>query len=169
MCIVIDTNCISCVFDEDNDEHHDFEPVYKWLRYGKGKIVYGGSTYAGELQKITARRNFLKGFEKADKIVYIDDADVDNKEEEYKAHVNRDFDDPHIVAIVAVSGVKLVCTKDKRAIPFLKNKQFYKKGKSPKIYTSKKNADLLCDDNIAERCKPAHRLNKTMLDAFLTY
>ncbi|MBF0337359.1 MAG: hypothetical protein HQL05_05960 [Nitrospirae bacterium] len=151
------------MFDTDNVEHHEFEPVFEWITRGKGKIVYGGSTYAKELEEMKTRRNVLKSFDKARKIVYINDVTVDDKEEEYKAHVNnRDFDDPHIVAIIAVSGVKLVCTNDDRSIPFLKNKKFYPKGKSPKIYTSKKNANLLCDNNIAKCCKPANRLNKTM-------
>ncbi|KJU84239.1 hypothetical protein MBAV_003565 [Candidatus Magnetobacterium bavaricum] len=138
----------------------------EWITKGKGKIVYGGSTYASELQKMNTRRNFLRAFERAGKVVSIDDAAVDGKEKTYKAHVNNDFDDPHLVAIIAVSGVKLLCTKDKRAIPFLKNRQFYQKGKSPKIYTSKKNANLLCDDNIAECCKPAYRPNKATWELF---
>lgn len=161
MCIVIDTNSLSCVFDQHNSQHCDFKPVLKWIRDGKGKIVYGGTSYEKELK--TARR-FVKiflEFHKVNKVVVIEKATVDNKEKECKTLVNhRDFNDHHIISIIIVSGVKLVCTNDKRAIQFLTNTQFYARGKRPKVYTSKKNANLLCDRNIAECCKPSLKLNK---------
>ncbi|MBF0343776.1 MAG: hypothetical protein HQL06_06050 [Nitrospirae bacterium] len=167
MCIVIDTNNLSCVFKKENREHADFEPVYRWIISGKGKIVYGGTTYERELEETPTIRKLFLRFSIYNKVVVVDKAAVDSKEAEYKRHVNSDFDDPHLVAIVAVSGVRLVCTNDKRAIPFLTNKEFYGKGKKPKIYSTKKNEDLLCDKNITKCCKPASQLNKDKQEFFV--
>ena len=154
MCIVIDTNSLSCVFNPINSEHDDFKPVLNWIAKGKGKIVYGGTSYEKELETAYKFVKIFSEFQKSNKVVVIEKVAVDNKEKEYKALVkHKDFDDHHIVAIIAISGVKLVCTNEKRAIPFLTNKQFYARGKKPKIYTSKKNANLLCDSNIAKCCK----------------
>ncbi|MBF0564544.1 MAG: hypothetical protein HQK89_04820 [Nitrospirae bacterium] len=167
MCIVIDTNSLSSVFDQKNKDHSNFKAVLKWIVEGKGKIVYGGTTYKDELEKANTFRTLFKEFNKVNKVVIVDKDAVDNKENEYSAFKTNDFDDPHIVAIIAVSGVKLVCTQDKRSIPFITNKQFYKKGEYPKVYSSKRNAKkLLCDSNIADCCKPATRLSKSSCKSF---
>ena len=161
MCILIDTNCLSCVFEKRNSDHANFGPVFNWIFYGKGKIVYGGTTYKQELEAANRLLKILMEFHKVNKVVVIDKAAVDKKENEIKAMVShRNFDDPHIVAIIAVSGVKLVCTNEKRSIPFLTKTLFYTRGKKPKVYSSKSNADLLCDSNVAECCKPSSPLNK---------
>ena len=161
MCIVIDTNSFSCVFDEHNSKHDDFKPVLEWIRDGKGKIVYGGTSYEKELETAHKYVKIFSEFQKSDRVVVIDKATVDNKEKECKALVkHRNFNDAHIISIIVVSGVKLVCTDEKRAIRFLKDKRFYERGKRPKIYTSKKNANLLCDSNIADCCKPSPNLKK---------
>jgi len=157
MCIVIDANTLTCVFNEENADHHDFNPVYKWILGGKGKMVYGGSQYERELEKVRYLRRLFIELEKVRKIVVLDKDSVDNKAAGFAAFVkHRDFDDPHLIAIVAVGGVKLICTNEKRAIPFLLNPQFYSKGKKPKIYQSADNAPLL-EKKYCRHCKTSCR------------
>lgn len=160
MCIVIDTSSLSCVFDQRNSEHSEFKPVLDWI-LRKGKIVYGGTTYERELKTAHSFLKIFSEFKKINKVVVINKSDVDKKEKKIKTLLShRNFDDPHIVAIIAVSGVRLICTNEKRAIQFLTNKQFYERGKKPKVYTSKSNSDLLCNANIVKCCKPSSPLKR---------
>ena len=46
----------------------------------------------------------------------------------------RDFDDPHLIALLNVSGCKNIITNDDKAIPFLKQKCLYTDRIIPKIH-----------------------------------
>ena len=74
---------------------------------------------------------------------------VDNYEH-YLEDINKEksFNDKHIVAIINISGCRLVCTKDAASMPYLKNRDFYSKSKVPKIYSGLRNKDLLDKTNI---------------------
>jgi hypothetical protein len=161
MCIVLDINCFPSVFKEDTENHQEFKPVKNWIIEGKGKIVYGGTKYFEELAKLPQYVRFINSLKRAGKVVTIDDKKVDNKQQELSRFENKDFDDPHIVAILIVSGCCLVCSSDRRAYPFFKNNEWYPKGRNiPKIYSGSQNQDLLCDRNIAELCQPTQKLPK---------
>lgn len=152
MCIIIDTSTFGFVFDQKNKRHQDFASVLEWILYDKGKIVYGGSKYLKELKGAVAYLRLFTLFQQCHKIIQIDTDDVDKKENEYTQLINNcKFDDQHIVAIVSVSGCRIVCTDDKRAMPFIKKSTFYQKGRTPKIYSSLKNKCLLCDKNIPKQ------------------
>lgn len=144
MCIVIDADTLSCVFIDENNDHHEFSPIQDWIINGKGKMVIGGTKYDRELKAVKKLTKFIVELSRANKVRPVDSKLVDNKEKELidKVH-HRDFDDQHIVAIVVISGVNLICTNDKRAIPFLTSKLFYSGRKAPKIYSSSKNSNLL--------------------------
>jgi hypothetical protein len=165
MCIVIDTNTWASVFDIGADDHIEFKPVYDWILGdgGKGKIVYGGTTY---LQEVPSKyMSLLLELNKRRKTVAVENSKVDEIEIKLKKLIeHRDFDDPHIVALIIVSKCKLICTKEKRAIPFFKDKKglFYpKKFIRPKIYNNKTNIDLLVDKNIISICQPCKATTKT--------
>lgn len=155
MCIIIDTNTFSSIFDSKSAEHIEFRPVLNWIKNGKGKIVYGGTKYRNELRKAQKYLGIFNELKKARKIVEIPNEQVDSEQiriEDLITH--RDFDDPHLIAIVSASRCKLICTKDKRAHPFIKETSLYpESGMRPKIYSSSINSDLLCDLNIAGCCK----------------
>lgn len=58
MPIIIDINCLGSVFDSRSKKHGDFKPVFDWITNGKGKLVYGGSTFKRELSsKKTKKQN----------------------------------------------------------------------------------------------------------------
>jgi predicted nucleic acid-binding protein len=161
MCIVIDINTFASVFDSTSGKHADFKPVLDWIMLGKGKIVYGGSKYREELGKAKKYLNFLGELAKVRKIVVVDDVKVDDTQAELEKRVNHQkFNDPHLVAIIIVSGCKLICSNDKEAYPFFKNKDLYRNqgSRPPKIYAKANNSNLLSDENIAAICKPLGRL-----------
>jgi len=155
MCIIIDANTISKVFNEDDINHKEFKPLLDWILNDNGKIVYGGSKYFEELELMAKYRSLFIQLGKARKTVEIPLDLVDFETEKAKEIIqHKDFDDQHLVGLVRASKCKLVCTSEKRAIRFLKNSDLYVKSiHRPKIYSSSKNADLLCKNNIAKCCK----------------
>jgi predicted nucleic acid-binding protein len=155
MCIIIDTNVLADVFEKGSKFHSEFEPVYDWINDGKGKIVLGGSKYANELDRTRKYLKILGEFERKNKIVRVNNEKVDAREKEIeKKKRHTDFNDAHLIAIVIESGCMLVCTKDSASVPFIKDKAFYPKScKKPKIYSGKRNKNLLVDCNIAPICK----------------
>lgn len=159
MCIVIDANTFSSVFEKNSSDHSDFRPVLEWICNGKGKIVYGGTKYKEELSSTRKYLRLFRQFDAARKIVKIDDQSVDNEQNRLRSLIDhRNYDDPHIIAIIIVSGCKLICSKDSKAYQYFKNKALYpKRFKRPRIYSNSTNADLLCDTHIAECCKPTER------------
>lgn len=155
MCIVIDANVFSSIFDGDAADHDEFRPVFNWIENGKGKIVYGGTKYKIELRAATKYLKLFAQLAIAGKTRELDSKAIDRKQEELERKINhRDFDDAHIIAIIIVSHCKLICSKDTRAYPFFQDKNLYPKNFfRPKIYSRSSHAHLLCDQNIAKCCK----------------
>ena len=121
---------------------------------GRGKMIYGGAKYNTELRggKYTGVLNELG---RMGKLVKLPAASVDKYAAALKTKIpDADFDDEHIVALVALSKCCVVCTWDKRAFRYLKRKDIYPKGvKPPKIYQWKSNARLCCDDHVVTACR----------------
>jgi len=145
MLLIIDTCCLANVFNSDDQEHKNFEPVMTWIKKGKGQIVYGGTTYKKELSMAVRYFSLLAELNRRGRVLQVDDDLVDQEEKCVKGkEANKDFDDPHLIAIVIVSGCKVICTNDKRAHRFIKKKNLYPKGfKRPAIYSNKRNSNLL--------------------------
>ena len=157
MCIVIDANTFSKVFNVKDSSHSEFEPVLDWIEKGKGKLVFGGSTYINEIG--VRQRRILLEYKKQGKVVTLDKSLVDSEEGVVKKlHTHKDFDDPHMVAIFRVSRCLLFCSGDKRANRFIKNQVknvdlYSGKAKPPKIYSNRKfGSPMLCDSNIGKCC-----------------
>ncbi|OOE32009.1 hypothetical protein [Salinivibrio kushneri] len=172
MCIVIDMNVVKTVFNEEEKDHQYYKPVKDWILRGKGKMVVGGKTYHEELKRMYKFRKLYLALRKAGKVVVGGcDEKIDKLEMELKETLNhRDFDDPHIVALLIVSGCKVICSEDARAYPFFQKNEWYPKGQNvPKIYCKRsysKSKEILSDSNIAGICLPCSRLNRVQQDAF---
>jgi len=160
MCIVIDTNVLANVFKESSANHAQFKPVRDWIIDGKGKIVFGGTKYMNEIQD-KYRKIFLE-LKKAGKAVHVKTASVDSEQQTVTRLITHpDFDDPHLVGLLRVSGCKLICSLDSRAFPFFRHSVFFSSAANrPKIYSTLSNARLLCDRNIADLCKPCNQTTK---------
>lgn len=156
MCIIIDTCVIHCVFGEKSKNHANFEAVLTWLRDRDGKMIYGGNKYKKELKSSIGKyRKLFSQLLKSGKIIQLNDANVDSIQKDIEnLETNKDFDDPHLIAIIIESGCKILCTNDKRAIKFLKKPHLYPRpGMRPSIYTSKRNKSLVTDTrNIVPIC-----------------
>lgn len=143
------------MFKSSDPEHGKYLPVKNWVEKGIGKFVIGGSQYKLELSKIKSILPFLAEFERKGKIRRADDNAVDNEIPLIqRTEPSTDFDDPHLVALVRVSGCKLICIRDPRSHRFLRSGKLYKTLQCrPKLYTREKNVNLLCAINIANCCK----------------
>lgn len=167
MCLVIDTNCFSLVFNISNLRHAEFKPVLDWIIDGKGKVVYGGSKYLSELKKATRYLKLFAELKRAGKAIEVDRRKVDRRQKEIESFVDpRKHNDPHLPAIACVSGCAIICTQDGRAHKLLKDKRCYRDGVRPKIYGSTANVNLLCDRYIVGICKPALRVNALLRQSF---
>ncbi len=157
MCIVIDSDTLSCVFNENNSKHRLFKPVKDWVSEGEGKVVLGGSTYKKELSKMPRYIGFINSLDKKRRVVRIPSSEVDEYEDKLKVKVpEKSFDDAHILAIVAISKCLLVCTQDSKSLKYLKSVDLYPKHCArPKFFmgSDKSPVALLCRENIADICK----------------
>ena len=147
-------NVFASVFDPNSERHPEFKPVLNWILHNQGKIVYGGTKYKAELRKMTKYIKLLIELKNSGKVIEINDNIVDLEQMRIeRMESNKDFDDPHIIAIICASGCRLICTNDNRSYRFLTNRKFYKKHqKRPKIYSSLRNKTLLTTKHIARIC-----------------
>lgn len=151
MCIVVDTNCLASVFKKKSVNHEEFKPVLDWILEGKGSFVIGGTKY---LKENIAYLDVFEELKKWNKVKTINQQNVDQQEVWASTQIqDPDFDDQHLIALLRVSGCKLICSLDERAYPFFKHEIFFSPAaKRPKIYNQKGNATLFTDSNIAECC-----------------
>jgi hypothetical protein len=150
MCIIIDVNAIPSVFNLQASDHQEFRPVMKWIRYGKGKMVYGGTTYRQELRQLRSYLGLIAEYNKAGKVIEIEDREVDEAEGVLINKINDPkCNDCHIIAIVIVSGCRLVCSKDRQSFDYIKDRSLYcGNARPPSLYTRKSNRGILTDEYI---------------------
>ena len=154
MCIIIDTNSFASVFNQKSSDHDQFQPIKNWIYSGSGRIVYGGTKY---LLELTRSGKYLKIFVELGNIrkaTILDKKKVDRMERDIKEkNTNPYFNDTHIVAIVVISGCRIVCSKDSSSDVFLKDKRLYPKNfKVPKIYRDRGNVHLISNSSIKSNC-----------------
>jgi predicted nucleic acid-binding protein len=151
MCAIVDSCCLVSLLEQNDADHQEFKPILDWIIRGKGKLVYGGTKYKLELRRLNKLLPLLANFERSRKILHIDDTRVDDAERKIKRTVvDRNFNDQHLVAIVIVSGCKVVCTRDNLAISYLRDTSLLRRfnARRPSIYRSKRNKRLCCDLNV---------------------
>jgi predicted nucleic acid-binding protein len=150
MCIVIDTDTLSRVFNREDQEHADFKPVLKWILCGPGIIVYGGTRYMQQLSKAGTYMKIFAELERCGKVHVEDRQKVDDRERAIATAVPiPGFNDHHIVAILLVTGCLLVCSNNRRHRKYLRNSRFFpRKAKRPSVYGCASDGRLLCTRNI---------------------
>jgi len=158
MCIIVDTNSLSNVFDSSSVNHAEFKPILDWVLYGKGTLVFGGSKYIDEVGQTKYMRLLIE-LANIRKAKNVNREEVDEKQAWAETKIqHKDFDDPHLIGLLLVSGCKLICSLDGRAYRFLRHNLFFPKvANKPKIYCRGIHSTLLTDANIADICKPIIR------------
>jgi hypothetical protein len=77
MCIVIDTNVLSMVFNDQNSRHSEFVLIKEWVEKRNGYVVYGGTKYKAELALAPRYLRLLRILRDAGKAICIRDEAVD--------------------------------------------------------------------------------------------
>lgn len=134
--IVIDTDSLSRVFNEDNSEHADYKPLHDCIfKYRNLKIAYGGEKYCAELKK-TSYITLFSTLKTAGIVFPLDNDNVNQHEKTLiKKTKGTRFNDQHIIAIVIEGKCNIICSKDSNAYPFFKDKNLYpSRCKRPGIY-----------------------------------
>jgi hypothetical protein len=110
MCLIVDANVMSRVFLKTDDPN--FAPVRVAL-FGPGayaRVAWGGTKLSKEYGDNVAR--VLVKLDQAGRARKIPSGEVDAVEKSLKAQGGLSSDDPHIVALAQVSGVRLLCSLD---------------------------------------------------------
>jgi hypothetical protein len=150
--IILDTNSFSSVFDSADSDYSEFCFILQWVvKQEHACFVYGGTKYKSEIKKMVKYLRLINELRKTGKVVEINGNMIDN----YAVHLkeictDKAFNDEHLVAILDVSGCKLLCTKDIEAMPYIKQKRFYSDQKTPQIYSGSRNRNLLNATYIVE-------------------
>lgn len=155
MCLVIDTCCLGMVFDKHNKNHLHFAAVLDWVVFGKGRMIYGGTKYNRELRQAYRFLGIVSELKRSQKAIEMPTTEVDIIAEEVKVQAaDPRFDDEHIAALVILSRCCVVCTNDGVAISNLKRPELFSDYgmKHPKIYSSKRNQDLCCNQHLVAIC-----------------
>jgi len=131
------------VFSEKSRDHPKYEPVFKWINEGDGKIVYGGETYWKQLKQSERKIDVINEYKNKDKVFKICDNCVDIKEKEAARLIgDSTFNDPHLAGILMVSNCRLVCSRDEGARENIK-KIFKGTGFNPRFYTGLGSKNIL--------------------------
>jgi len=156
MCIVIDLNRIPSVLNPDVSDHSEFEPILDWIDRRNARIVYGGTKYKAELQRMPKYLGVLSERKRAGQVYEVDDQNVDGVEQQIKGITQgTHFNDQAIVAIVIVSNCRFICSSDQEAHPFFKSKDLYPPHfKRPIIYSNRKHKAKLNHRHVAGKCGP---------------
>lgn len=150
MCVVVDANVIPLVFNDQVAGHESFEPVKRWIYQGHAKLVWGGKSYLKELGRMVKYLRLFNELRKGGKVDRLDDEEVDAVETKLIERLSvAGFNDHHMIAIVNVSGCRLICSNNARHFDVLTDASCYAKGKKPKVYCEKTNPRLL---NRLRRC-----------------
>jgi len=156
MCVIVDMCCIPHVFDTKSTSHDDFSPLLGWINSANGRLLVGGTKYNSELRKMTKYFSIFLNYQRQGKLVRLDDNSVDAFAAIAKRkEPSKQFNDEHLVAMVAVSGCRVVCTNDAEAMPFIRRRSLYEScpHRPPKIYNKKSHKHLCCKDHIAACCR----------------
>lgn len=149
MGLIIDNNVVAVFVD--NPSHPDHLPIYRWMD-GKGRLAIGGRLLK-ELAKNQKFRRRLIEWMREGRAIRYPDAVVDREEELVQETGLLTSDDPHVLALARVSGVRVLFTHDVDLIVDFKNVELIPKPKG-KVYQTRKNAGVLLK---APPCRPVRR------------
>ena len=110
MCAIIDASVLATYCA--NPKAAGFGEVDRWLTSRNGRIVYGGTKYGKELERVDAARQLFAGYARAGKAKLLDNDRIDADAAWIAANQRIKSDDEHILALARVSGARVLCTSD---------------------------------------------------------
>lgn len=134
MCIILDADSMG---DMNGPSEHG-APVLRWLLTGGGGLVIGGKQKR-ELSHSEKLRTVMVTLSQAGRLQNLDDDKVDALTKVLKPSCQSN--DPHVIAVAALSGCRLIFSHDKNLHRDAKNKDILSPTAS--IYQNKDHQHLL--------------------------
>ncbi|MDE0130393.1 MAG: hypothetical protein OXQ86_12640 [Gammaproteobacteria bacterium] len=139
MCIIVDADRLGIFLSDPIAE--DAAPIHKWLKQGWGKLVYSTSgKFSTEVGGPSKRR--LAEHSRAGRATAIPASEFHSDERQLRNNSAVLSNDPHVLALARYSGTRILYTGDGKLMQDFKNKRLIDEPRG-KIYSGKKNADLL--------------------------
>lgn len=110
MCLILDANCLHKIFPSADN---DFLPIFDAITSGKAKVTYGGTKLLEEYKRIDSAWRMIVQLDKAGRARKVDSSAVDAQENSLRGAGQLHSDDPHIIALALISGVRLLCSHDR--------------------------------------------------------
>jgi len=109
MCLIIDANFVHHVHPTPDANG---TPIRQALLTGRARLVYGGKLAQEYRDGSREFRRWLVRLDQAGRARKVPDVDVNDVTEELVRDGAYVSDDPHIIALARVSGVRLLCSSD---------------------------------------------------------
>ncbi len=111
MCLIIDANVASLVFDSNPESN--FALAFNWLHdpNKNGSMVYGGHLVT-ELFRTAKVRRYIRALYQSGRAYKIDDQLVDIETNNLVRSGLCCSDDEHVIALARVSGARTLCSHD---------------------------------------------------------
>lgn len=109
MCLIVDANVAVQVFASILPT--DFTPIQKALSNGTAVGVYGGKL-KDEYSALKRLRGIILALDRRGSLRKVPDAAVLAETKKVGNEGQRRSDDPHVIALARVSGVRLLCSHD---------------------------------------------------------
>jgi len=136
MCGIVDADVISQVFESNFSEAAS--AFFNWVDSGNGRLVSGGSRHIRELNSANYRK-WASVASARGKLVFLNEAVVNEREAELEESGRLISNDAHIVALAQLSGTRLLYSNDKNLHKDFKNKDLIDAPRGS-VYSTKKSS-----------------------------
>ncbi|NQT39223.1 MAG: hypothetical protein HQ581_17120 [Planctomycetes bacterium] len=110
MALIIDANKVADYLNDTDDPPN--RVIHDWVNNRGGKLVFGGRQLQ-EWYKINKARRYVRVLLQAGRAFRYATEEVDNKEAEVESTGLCRSDDPHVIALACISGVRVLYSEDK--------------------------------------------------------
>ncbi len=108
MCAILDANVAGEVFAPDR--HPVAEAFFRWMK-GRGRLVVGGEQWRELQRHASAKKWMLQGITSG-RVRRVDRAAVEARTREVARDPELSSDDPHVIALAALGGARLLYSND---------------------------------------------------------
>ena len=126
MCAIVDNDVVGEVFgDSDSPAGRKF---FNWLNGGRGRLVVGGKLL-DELAESQAFREWASTAARVGRMTTLNREKVQERTCQIEHKAMHESNDPHVLAVAQLSGVRLLFTNDQALGRDFKSKSLIDKGR----------------------------------------
>jgi hypothetical protein len=118
MCVIVDTNCCHKVLRIPCDS--DYQMVFDWINEGAGILIYGGKL-AEEIDRDAKAKRLVANWKRAGKAHWCGADELADEENRIRQTGLMRSNDPHVLALAAVTRTRTLCTEDQLPVDDFKD------------------------------------------------